>query len=74
MMQNFGIYDLKIVQGSSFVFEPTPDDDSSDDDDDDDINDKNDEKKRVAKSRKGEKKGGKTFLFFGFCAQKVLDK
>jgi tRNA(Leu) C34 or U34 (ribose-2'-O)-methylase TrmL len=44
-MQNFGIYDLKIVQGSSFVFEPTPDDDSSDDDDDDDINDKNDEKK-----------------------------
>ena len=45
VMQNFGIYDLKIVQGSSFVFEPTPDDDSSDDDDDDDINDKNDEKK-----------------------------
>ncbi|CAL6310602.1 unnamed protein product [Bathycoccus prasinos] len=45
VMQNFGIYDLKIVQGSSFVFEPPPDDDSSDDDDDDDINDKNDEKK-----------------------------
>ena len=45
VMQNFGIYDLKIVQGSSFVFEPTPDDDSSDDDDNDDINDKNDEKK-----------------------------
>ena len=36
VMQNFGIYDLKIVQGSSFVFEPTPDDDSSDDDDNDD--------------------------------------
>ena len=45
VMQNFGIYDLKIVQGSSFVFEPPPDDDSSDDDDDDDINEKNDEKK-----------------------------
>jgi len=45
VMQNFGIYDLKIVQGSSFVFEPPPDDDSSDDDDDDDISDRNDEKK-----------------------------
>jgi len=43
VMQNFGIYDLKIVQGSSFVFESTPDDSSDNDDDDND--DKNDDKK-----------------------------
>ena len=40
VMQNFGIYDLKIVRGSAFVFDPADDDDEEEEEEEEETQNK----------------------------------
>ena len=74
VMQNFGIYDLKIVRGSAFVFDPADDADDAEEEEEEEEERQKQKEKRTTLTKKKKKRMSREAYKFACAADWMLER